>query len=394
MQRSQLRLAILVVMGGLLLGACNGFKSTDDKAITTNIQAKLFSDPILKARDIRVDSRNGMVTLSGTVRTDLEKAAVERFASREEGVKNVVNLLSVTSQSATPAPEDVQTAEREAPPQVAPPQVAPRSTPQAASLGRPAPQKPRRAPYAPAVSAEDKASADLQAYTNSVSPEAAANPAPTPAQVPAPAVAAPAPAVPAQVAATPAAPAPPPPPPAPGPKPQEHLTIPAGTVVTIRTIDNIDSSRNRPGEEFAASLDSHVVVDDHEVVSRGADARLRLVDAKTAGAMSGQSELELELIAVTINGVSYPTRSGYYEQHGASRGTRTAETVGGGAVLGALIGGILGHGKGAAIGSVAGAGAGTAVRVSTKGQQVKVPAETKLDFTLKDPVTVPMGGSE
>ena len=82
------------------------------------------------------------------------------------------------------------------------------------------------------------------------------------------------------------------------------------------------------------------------------------------------------------------------KQHGASRGTRTAETVGGGAVLGALIGGILGRGKGAAIGSAVGAGTGTAVQVSTKGQQVKVPAETKLDFTLKDPLTITMYGSQ
>ena len=80
------------------------------------------------------------------------------------------------------------------------------------------------------------------------------------------------------------------------------------------------------------------------------------------------------------------------KQHGASRGTRTAETVGGGTVLGALIGGILGRGKGAAIGSAVGAGTGTAVQVSTKGQQVKVPAETKLDFTLKEPVTITVGG--
>ena len=97
-------------------------------------------------------------------------------------------------------------------------------------------------------------------------------------------------------------------------------------------------------------------------------------------------------MAVTMNGISYPTKSGYYQQHGGSRGTRSAETIGGGAVLGALIGGILGHGKGAAIGSVAGAGAGTVAQVSTKGQQVKVPAETKLDFTLTDPVSVAVSG--
>lgn len=378
MQRSQLRLATLMVMGVLLLGACNSFKlfqSTDDKAIITNIQAKLFSDPILKTRDVRADSRNGIVTLSGTVGTDLEKSAVERIATQEDGVKNVVNMLSVASQSAKPASEGVQTAESAAPPQVAPPAAAPE---------QPAPEKPGRTHHARAVSDEDKASAELQAYTNSVTPDATANPTPTPA--PAPAAAAP-----PQVAT---APAPPPPAPTPAPKPQQHIEIPAGTVVTIRMIDNIDSSRNQPGEEFVASLDSPIVVGDRVLASRGSDARVRLVDAKSAGHIEGRSELQLELIAVTVNGVPYATKSGYYEQHGGSRGTRTVETVGGGAILGALIGGILGRGKGTAIGSVAGAGAGTAVQVSTKGQQVKVPAETKLDFTLDDPIEVTMDGSQ
>lgn len=390
MPRPQLRLPFVLVLGGLLLGACNSlkfFQSTDDKAITTNIQAKLFSDPILKTRDVRIDSRNGVVTLSGTVGTDLESSAVERIATQEEGVKNVVNMLSVASQSATPAPEDVQTAESAPPPQpVAPPAAPPEI---AAPQEQTAPPKLRSVHRTEAVSNEDKASAELHAYTSSVTPDAAANSSPAP--VP-PAAPAPAPAAPPQVATAPAAPTPPPPAP-PAPKPQEHLTIPGGTVVTIRMIDNIDSTRNQAGEEFAASLDSPLVVGDRVVASRGSDARVRLVAAQSAGHIEGRSELQLELINVTINGVPTPTKSGYYEQHGASRGTRSAETIGGGAVLGALLGGIFGHGRGAAIGSAAGAGAGTAVQVSTKGQQVKVPAETKIDFTLKDPIDVTMAGS-
>jgi hypothetical protein len=159
-------------------------------------------------------------------------------------------------------------------------------------------------------------------------------------------------------------------------------------------VDGIDSSRNKPGEEFVATLDSPIVVGDRVVASRGADARVRLATAKSAGHIQGQSQLQLELINVTINGVPYETHSGYYEQHGGSRGKRSAETIGGGAVLGALLGGIIGHGKGAAIGSIAGAGAGTAVQVSTKGQQVKIPSETKLDFTLTNPVTVAMGAND
>ena len=184
MPRSQLRRAILTVMGVLLLGACNSFKlfqSTDDKTITTSIQAKLFSDPVLKTRDVRVDSRNGIVTLSGTVGTDLEKAAVERIAAQEDGVKNVVNMLGVASTSATPAPEGAQTAENAAPPQ----EAAPPPTPPA----QPAPEKRSHRRHAQAASHEEKASAELHAYTDSVAPEAATNPAPAPAPTPTPAAA-------------------------------------------------------------------------------------------------------------------------------------------------------------------------------------------------------------
>jgi len=104
--------------------------------------------------------------------------------------------------------------------------------------------------------------------------------------------------------------------------------------------------------------------------------------------MTGQSELQLQLAGVTIAGSNYNAETTTYSQVGASRGKRTAETVGGGAVLGGLIGAIAGHGKGAAIGSVLGAGAGTAVEEGTKAPPLRVPSETKIDFTLKNPIRV------
>ena len=113
-----------------------------------------------------------------------------------------------------------------------------------------------------------------------------------------------------------------------------------------------------------------------------------LVQSASAGRMAGRSELQLELVGLAVGSNTYSVESGRYEKQGASRGTRTAETVGGGAAVGALIGAIAGHGKGAAIGAAVGAGAGTAVQAGTRGQQVKVPSETKLDFTLKVPITV------
>ena len=57
-------------------------------------------------------------------------------------------------------------------------------------------------------------------------------------------------------------------------------------------------------------------------------------------------------------------------------------------VIGAIIGGIAGGGKGAGIGAAAGGGIGGGVQAATKGQQIKLPSETVLTFTLQAPVTV------
>jgi hypothetical protein len=158
--------------------------------------------------------------------------------------------------------------------------------------------------------------------------------------------------------------------------------------MTIRMIDTVDSSVNKAGEIFHASLDSPILVDNDVAVPAGADVYVRLANASSAGHMAGKSELRLELVKLEFQGQSYPLVSGTYSLAGNSRGKDTAKKVGTGAVLGTLIGAIAGGGKGAAIGAAAGAGAGGVYQASTSGKQVKVPSETKLDFQLEQPVTV------
>lgn len=179
------------------------------------------------------------------------------------------------------------------------------------------------------------------------------------------------------------APAAPPPPPQP-----VTVTVPIGTIVTVRTIDGIDSSKNQAGQIFRASLDAPIVVNDKVIVPTGADAYLKLASASSAGHIAGRSELTVELSSVVFQGRTYNVVSSDVKQSGASRGKNTAAKVGGGAALGALIGAIAGGGKGAAIGAAVGGGAGTGVQIFTKGQQVKIPSETRLDFTLQQPFDI------
>ena len=182
--------------------------------------------------------------------------------------------------------------------------------------------------------------------------------------------------------------APPPMAAAPAAEYRENVTIPAGQSLLVRMIDGVDSSKNHVGDVFHASLETDLVVNDTVVARKGTDVYGRLAEAKEAGHLSGSSELQLELTRIIVDGKDYPVVSSDYSLKGKGRGSNTAKKVGGGAVAGAIIGAIAGGGKGAAIGAGVGSAAGAGVQVFTRGQQVKVPSETLLEFRLQQPVTV------
>lgn len=318
---------ILVFLLVLSFGvSCSRIGAPSDDAIATDIKAKMFSEPALKSAAVDVSSKGGEVTLTGQVADDAARLAAYKIATQAKGVTKVNDQMSVAMVQAA-APEPVVPVAAPVPAPVAKPAAKPKQT-----------TKPVR-----------KAEA---------APETASQPVePTPATAPAP------------------------------PQPVT-VTVPANSIVTIRTIDGIDSSTNHAGEVFKASLDAPIVVDSRVVVPAGADAYLKLVSASSAGHIAGRSELSLELSSIAFQGKTYNVDSSNVKQSGASRGKRSAATIGGGAALGALIGAVAGGGKGAAIGAAVGGGAGTGVQVLTKGQQVKIPSETRLDFTLQQPLEI------
>ncbi len=169
--------------------------------------------------------------------------------------------------------------------------------------------------------------------------------------------------------------------------------VPSGTRLLVRTIDAVDSDHNQIGDKFKATLEEPIIVGDVTVVPKGADVYGRLTQATEAGHIQGKSELRLELTGIVVNSQTIGISTGDYTVSGSSRGATTAKRVGGGAALGALIGAIAGGGKGAAVGAGVGAGAGTAVQVMTKGEQVHVPSETLLEFTLQQDVLMPVANT-
>jgi len=172
-------------------------------------------------------------------------------------------------------------------------------------------------------------------------------------------------------------------------KTSSDVTIPAGTRISVRTIDAIDSTMNHVGDRFQASLEEPLIVDDKVVAAKGADVYGRLEESNKTGTFTGRSELKLALTGIVVDGRSVPLVTGDYEVTGKSKGASTAKRTVGGAAIGSIIGAIAGGGKGAAIGAGTGAGVGAGSEIITKGDQVKIPSETLLDFTLQQSVTLP-----
>jgi hypothetical protein len=191
-----------------------------------------------------------------------------------------------------------------------------------------------------------------------------------------------------------APPPPPPPPPAPVAK---TVTLPAGTTIPIRMTETLDSASTQPNAVFHGSLAGDLVADGMVVARSGASVVGRVVTAKDATHFSGSSELVIELTRLDTVGRPVDLVTDQFTKQGAGRGKNTALKTGGGAAVGAVLGGLFGGGKGAAIGAVTGGGAGAGVNAVTRGQQVQIPSETLVTFHLNSPISVtssrPVGAS-
>jgi len=330
-------LAALLIAITLTVG-CN--RARNDAQVAADVNQKIMADSNVPTKQISITASNGVVTLSGNVGSDMERTAAANDASTVDGVRTVVNNLTVGQQQASALPPLPPSMQDQPPP---PPAAVPARKPSPRHV---ASSRPR----------------DYRA------------PVTDPAPIPAPAV------TPAPV---PVAQTPPPPPPPPKP-----VTLESGTVLSIRMIDPIDSDRNQIGDRFHATLDTPITLNDQTVLPAGADIEGRVAELRSAGHFTGQSQVALELTSISINGRRYNLHTDQYSRQGSSRGKNTAEKVGGAAAVGAIIGAIAGGGKGAAIGGVVGAGAGGGVQAATKAQQIHIKPEQLLSFKLESPLTV------
>jgi hypothetical protein len=319
-----------------LLTSCSKNSASDD-TLANDVKAKLYSDATTKPAAINVAVNSGVVTLSGDVpSSDVELQAL-KVANGTPGVRSVNDQLKVNS-AMTQLPD----------------------------AGTPQTQPPPKNPYN-----------GTPATAGSQNPAAPSAPPPSPSSSTTPAVASTPPPWQAAPEAEP-------------PKPVE-FTIAAGTPVSVRMIDSIDSKTADAGQVFRASLSEPLVSHGRTVVPAGTPVSVLLAQERDAGRIKGQASLEVRLASIDYHGKSYKVESSAVTEEGKARGKSTAVRTGIGAAAGAVIGALAGGGKGAAIGSAAGGGAGFGVNVFTHGQQVKIPSETVLNFSLQAPLTIEKG---
>jgi hypothetical protein len=148
----------------------------------------------------------------------------------------------------------------------------------------------------------------------------------------------------------------------------------------------ISSKSAQTGETFTGTLAKPVIANGETLIPKGAEVTGIVAEVKSAGKLAGAAQLALKLTSVKVGGERYKVVSNTLSQTSTGKGKRTAVMGGGGAGVGAIVGGLAGGKKGALIGGVAGGGAGTAGSALTGNADITLPAETALNFHLVRPL--------
>jgi len=165
-------------------------------------------------------------------------------------------------------------------------------------------------------------------------------------------------------------------------------TIPSGTHLTVRIRQEISSGTAKVGDRFDATLARDLVVKGKTIAKAGAPARGKVTLAKSSGRLHAPGQLSVRLTSIQVAGKMVPVSTSSYHLEGKSHTKSNVTKIGGGAAVGALIGGIAGGGKGAAIGAGAGGAAGTGLAAATGKQEAIIPAEKTVAFATTASATV------
>jgi outer membrane lipoprotein SlyB len=169
---------------------------------------------------------------------------------------------------------------------------------------------------------------------------------------------------------------------------EEKITAPAGTALSVRLNEGINTGTTPAGASIEGSLAAPLVVSGVEVAPVGSLVTGQVTNVVSSGRLNKPAELSLVLTSLTPKGgekIEISTNT--WGTKGESHKKRNIEMIGGGGGAGALIGALAGGKKGALIGGAVGAGAGTGVAAATGKKEIVLAPESKLEFNLNAPAT-------
>jgi hypothetical protein len=177
--------------------------------------------------------------------------------------------------------------------------------------------------------------------------------------------------------------------------PAGPLTVPAGTLLTVRISQPLSSDHNQPGDGFTAVLQQPLVVDGLVVARRGQTVLGTVTEAEKAGRAKGVSHLGIEIGQLTlVDGQQVPVKTNLLDRKGNTSVGRDAVGIGATAGVGAAVGAGVAGGLGAGVGAAAGGVLGAAGVLLTRGQPTIIYPETLLTFRVANPVTISTERSE
>ena len=160
-----------------------------------------------------------------------------------------------------------------------------------------------------------------------------------------------------------------------------EVAVPATTNLSLSLDDSVGSATSQIEEPVRARLTLPVVIDGVTVLPAGARVRGVVSSVERAGKVKGVASIGLHFQAIDSDDVTYPIDARYLGKAEATK-TDDAKKIGIPAAGGAVVGAIIGGKKGAAIGAAAGGGAGAAVVLSTRGDEVVLPAGSSLTLDV------------
>jgi hypothetical protein len=344
--------------GALSTAAYAQSATRTDSQILSDVNSKLKADAALSNVSVGAAVENGVVTLEGNVAETSQLDAAENDVSTIQGVVKVVDNMQVNTTAPT---ADVATTPSEAqneaaakaqtaqPPAEAQNEQAPADQEAQGDQNQGPPNGPPQPPGPPNGYGPDNGAAP-QGYGYDQAPRR-----PRPVRYD------------------------------PG---NRTITLPVGTILTMRTNVGLQAGKTPVGQFFNGVVAVDVPGDRGVVIPRGAAVTGQVIDSKSAGHFKGSAVLALKLSNLTLGSQTYPLVSDVWGQTSRGKGGQTAGSAVGGAFFGALIGAVAGGGPGAAIGAAAGGAAGAGASGLTPTPQAYVPAEGLLSFRLTTPLVV------